>query len=135
MTFLNTSLIRKSILFFVAAILSVSAMAADFNQTQQLANQGNSDAQHLLGLTYFKGEDLRQDYDKAFKWFNKAANQGNADAQNRLGNIYSRSTLKQIQCYWDEFYAASNSDAVAQQASKQRKFIPVARRKSGTLFI
>lgn len=119
MTFLNISLIRRLFLFLAAIMLSISVMAADFNQTQLLANQGNADDQYLLGLTYFEGEDVRQDYDEAFKWFTKAANQGNADAQNRLGNIYSRSTLKQIQCYWDEFYAASNSDAVAQQASKQ----------------
>uniref|UniRef100_UPI0025971FFC tetratricopeptide repeat protein n=1 Tax=uncultured Psychrobacter sp. TaxID=259303 RepID=UPI0025971FFC len=88
MTFLNTSLIRKSILFFVAAILSVSAMAADFNQTQTLANQGDASAQHNLGWMYKNGEGVRQDYAKAVEWYTKAANQGNASAQYNIGLMY-----------------------------------------------
>lgn len=48
MTFLNTSLIRKSTLFLAAAMFSVSAIAVDFDQNQRLANQGNVTAQHNL---------------------------------------------------------------------------------------
>ena len=88
MTFLITSLIRKSTLFLAAMMLSLSAMAADFNQTQRLANQGDADAQYMLGLMYAKGEGVPQDYAKARQWFEKAANQGNADAQYGIGWMY-----------------------------------------------
>lgn len=90
MILLNTSLIRKTTLFLVATIFSLSSFALDFNQTQRLANQGNASAQYNLGLKYFKGEGVRQDYNKAFDLYQKAANQGYAGAQNNLGLMYSR---------------------------------------------
>jgi hypothetical protein len=37
---------------------------------------------------YFEGLGVRQDYKKAFKWYQKAANQGNFDGQNNLGRMY-----------------------------------------------
>ena len=88
MTFLNHSLIRKLTLFLVAAMLSVSAMALDFNQMQRLANQGDATAQHNLGVMYTKGSGVRQDYAKAAQWFEKSANQGDALAQYNLGLMY-----------------------------------------------
>lgn len=88
MTLLNTSFIRKLILFLAAAMLSVSAMAADFNQTQRLANQGDASAQFKLGVMYDEGESVHQDSVKAFEWYEKAANQGIAEAQFNLGNAY-----------------------------------------------
>ena len=88
MTFLNHSLIRKLTLFLVAAMLSVSAMALDFNQMQRLANQGDATAQHNLGVMYTKGSGVRQDYAKAAQWYEKAANQGFAFAQSNLGTMY-----------------------------------------------
>ena len=88
MTFLNTSLIRKLTLFLAAAMLSLSAMAADFNQTQRLANQGDADAQYSLGWKYYKGEGVRQDYVKAIEWYKKAAEQKDGTAQFLIGIMY-----------------------------------------------
>ena len=88
MTPQNTSLIRKSTLFLVAAMLSVSAMALDFNQIQREASQGNADAQLQLGAIYYQGKGVRQDYVKARQWYEKAANQGDAYAQGLLGFMY-----------------------------------------------
>ena len=88
MTLLNTSLIRKSILFLAAVMLSFSAMAADFNQMQRWANQGIAEAQFNLGLIYDNGEGVQQDYSKAAQWYEKAANQGMPDAQFNLGLMY-----------------------------------------------
>ena len=88
MTLPNTFLIRKLTLFLAAAMLSVSAMAADFNQIQRLANQGNATAQVKLGMFYYKGEGVRQDYAKAREWYERSANQGNPLAQGVLGLIY-----------------------------------------------
>jgi uncharacterized protein len=49
-----------------------------------LAEQGDVDAQFLVGLQY---QD--KDNKKAARWFSKAAKQGNAHAQQSLGVMYS----------------------------------------------
>ena len=117
MTFLNTSLIRKLTLFLAAAILSVSTMAADFSQNQRLANQGNASAQYNLGVMYYEGEGVRQDYIKARQWYEKAANQGNAKAQYNLGNAYSRGKgVRQDYAKAAQWFekSANQGDALAQ---------------------
>lgn len=88
MTLLNTSLIRKSILFLVAAMLSVSAMALDFSQTQRLGNQGYVNSQLNLGNAYYNGNGVCKYYTQAFEWFQKSSNQGYAEAQFNLGVMY-----------------------------------------------
>ena len=76
MTFLNHSLIRKLTLFLAPVILSVSAMAADFNQVQRSAIQGDSDAQYNLGVMYYEGEGVRQNIATAKEFFGKACDNG-----------------------------------------------------------
>ena len=53
-----------------------------------LAKAGNADAQHLLGLMYYMGRGVPQDYPQAFQWHRKAALQGKADAQYVVGAMY-----------------------------------------------
>ncbi|KQQ31859.1 hypothetical protein ASF61_16015 [Duganella sp. Leaf126] len=53
-----------------------------------LARAGNADAQHLLGLMYYMGRGVPQDYQQAFEWHHKAALQGKADAQYVVGAMY-----------------------------------------------
>ena len=53
------------------------------------AEQGNAEAQNLVGEIYFLGKGVIQDYQEAAKWFSKAAEQGDANAQNLLGEMYS----------------------------------------------
>ena len=38
---------------------------------------------------YEKGKGVKQDYNKAVKWYTKSAEQGYADAQCNLGYMYS----------------------------------------------
>ena len=47
---------------------------------QLLANQGNAQAQHNVGVIYANGRGVPQDYILAHMWFNLAASQGDADA-------------------------------------------------------
>ena len=54
-----------------------------------LAEQGDADAQHNLGLLYDNGEGVPQNYKTAVKWYRLAAEQGNAFAQSNLGVMYS----------------------------------------------
>jgi TPR repeat protein len=53
-----------------------------------LAEAGNADAQHLLGLMYYMGRGVRRDYRTAFLWHYKAADQGLPAAQYVVGAMY-----------------------------------------------
>ncbi len=53
-----------------------------------LAEQGDVNAQFLLGAMYDKGLGVPQDYAEAVKWYRKAAEQGYAGAQNNLAFMY-----------------------------------------------
>jgi tetratricopeptide (TPR) repeat protein len=51
------------------------------------AEAGDAKAQFLLGVSYFVGEDVPQNYE-AVKWLNKAAEKGFVEAQVELGVAY-----------------------------------------------
>ncbi len=53
-----------------------------------LAKAGNADAEHLLGLMYYMGRGVPQDFKQAMSWHRKAALQGKADAQYVVGAMY-----------------------------------------------
>jgi len=48
---------------------------------RQVAELGDANAQHNLGIMYRFGEGVPQNYAEAVKWFRKGAEQGNAGAQ------------------------------------------------------
>src|SRR6516225_9044929 len=62
--------------------------AAALKESTPLAEEGNADAQVLLGRMYMMGQGVNQDRDRALKWFKPAAVQGNADAEFFLGSMY-----------------------------------------------
>jgi TPR repeat protein len=45
-------------------------------------------AQNNLGLMYYNGQGVPQDYGEAARWYLLAAEQGNATAQSNLGSMY-----------------------------------------------
>ncbi|HEY6981620.1 tetratricopeptide repeat protein [Reyranella sp.] len=55
---------------------------------QPLAEQGNAEAQTLLGAMYWSGEGVPRDHAEAAKWYLRAARQGYARAQNDIGFMY-----------------------------------------------
>ena len=59
-----------------------------FKELTPLAEQGNAEAQVLLGNMYLTGRGVLKDPDRAVKLFKASAEQGNADAQFFLGSIY-----------------------------------------------
>ena len=63
--------------------------AAALRLWQPLAEQGEPQAQHNLGVMYALGTGVPQDYALALLWYRKAADQGYADAQTRLGILYN----------------------------------------------
>jgi TPR repeat protein len=66
---------------------------AEFNALKIKAEQGNVEAQLIMGNLYLKGEDVLKDHEEAFKWYLKAAEQGNAIAQFNIGFYYYKSDL------------------------------------------
>jgi len=62
--------------------------ATALKELTPLAEQGNADAQVLLGLMYFRGQGVSKDPSLALKWYKAAADQGNADGQAHLGSMY-----------------------------------------------
>ena len=54
-----------------------------------LAEQGDMNAQSLLGAIYHDGLGVPQDYAEAARWFRLAADQGHATAQFNLGLMYN----------------------------------------------
>lgn len=53
-----------------------------------LADSGQPLAQVFLGLMYYEGKGVAQDYTQAFEWNNRAADQGEPMAQLGLGVLY-----------------------------------------------
>ena len=48
----------------------------------------DTDTQYTLGSMYHDGKGGPQDFQQAFKWYERAAEQGNSDAQYCLGMMY-----------------------------------------------
>jgi len=53
-----------------------------------VAEQGDEEAQLIVGKMYMIGQGVEKDSEQAIKWFKAAAGQGNADAQFFLGAMY-----------------------------------------------
>ena len=53
------------------------------------AEQGDAQAQHLVGRRYYFGDGVIEDRKKAVEWQTRAAEQGHATAQYILGLLYS----------------------------------------------
>ena len=70
-----------------------AAQSGDFatalRELRPLAEQGDANAQFLLGVMYHKGKGVPQDYKTAVKWYRLAAKQRNAPAQGNLGVMYA----------------------------------------------
>jgi uncharacterized protein len=52
------------------------------------ATQGHPVAQHRIGVMYFMGQGVEQDWAEATRWFRKAAEQGQGEAQYSMGMRY-----------------------------------------------
>ena len=84
---------------FIRTVSSVVIAAVGFTTTillaqdnhdalRQAAEQGDSEAQFLLGGIYANGEGEFKDDAEAVHWFRKSAEQGDASAQFTLGVMY-----------------------------------------------
>jgi len=58
------------------------------DKVRQAAEQGDANAQAMLGDMYYQGQRVPQDYAEAARWLRQAAEQGDAKAQFGLGILY-----------------------------------------------
>lgn len=96
---------------------TVSAIAADFAAIKSLAEIGDIASQLAIAKMYKNGEEISQDDQQAFEWFEKAANQGYPLAQANLGVMYYEgSGVKQNYMLAKKWFeaAAKQGDAEAQ---------------------
>ena len=65
-----------------------------FSKTQaknvNKAEQGDAQAQNVVGTYYESGNGFGKDYDKAIYWYTLSAEQGNSNAQYHLGVLYNK---------------------------------------------
>ena len=59
-----------------------------YSEFHLLAEEGESDAQHKLGIMYERQQGVEQNIDEAARWWGLAADQGHAAAQADLGILY-----------------------------------------------
>ena len=97
----NIGRIRTLLVTFAVAVCLATLMgcgntpekdtspADDIETMRKAAEAGDDVAQYSLGVMYYNGEGVLQDYTEAVKWYRKAAEQGYAAAQNNLGGMYS----------------------------------------------
>jgi TPR repeat protein len=71
-----------------AAAFMEGRYAVALDELKLPADEGNPEAQFLLGVMYGMGLGVRQDYAESLMWFRNAARQGNANAQACLGVMY-----------------------------------------------
>ena len=62
----------------------------NFMACQQLANEGDAEANNALALMYEKGKGIGQDAMKAFRHYERSANLGNVSGQFNLGRLYDQ---------------------------------------------
>ena len=79
--------------FLIYGAVTHSASAQDLEATKVLAEQGDPQAQSLLGIMYDYGLGILEDDDEALKWYRKAADQGHADAQLSLAGVYELGSI------------------------------------------
>ena len=67
---------------------SIPPYPNDLGAVRAMAEQGNASAQFALGTRYAIGEDVKQDYGEAARWFTRAAEQGHTMAESILSGYY-----------------------------------------------
>ena len=88
-----------------------------YKYLEMSANQGNTQAQFLLGSNYANGVGVKQDYKKAIKYLEQANGKGDSKVPLMLGLLYimggngiEQDKIKTYQ-YWNEAAKQGNAQA------------------------
>ena len=63
--------------------------ATALKEWRPLAEKGSAAAEFNVGLLYYDGHGVAQDFTEAAQWFERSADQGYAKAQYNLGEMYA----------------------------------------------
>src|SRR5215471_1031560 len=96
---LNIPLVLSIVCFTISACAEIEPavdpsmnMRAEYEaaakELRKAAEGGDASAQNKLGLLYYEGKGVPQNYRLAKQWFAEAAKQGHAGAQVHLGTLY-----------------------------------------------
>lgn len=102
----------------------------DLASLRKVAERGDPAAQFALGARYATGEEVKQDYTEAVRWFTQAAEQGHILAQATLGAYYwaGRGVSQDLtKAYFWSVLARAGGD----QASKYRVAVLTSRMTRG----
>lgn len=81
----------KTITLLLICFLTFNVFANEADELLSItksAEQGDAPAQYNMGVSYFFGNGVSQDYKQAIDWFLKATEQNNAEAEAFLGEMY-----------------------------------------------
>lgn len=109
---------------------NLPAQANDLASLRKVAERGDPAAQFALGARYATGEEVKQDYTEAVRWFTLAAEQGHILAQATLGAYYwaGRGVPQDLtKAYYWSVLAQAGGD----QASKYRVAVLASRMSRG----
>ena len=122
---------------FLALLLSTFSSAyagdcfkdADAADCRVKAEQGNANAQYLLGLMYNNGQGVIQDYKEAVKWYRLSAEHGNGEAQSNLGVMYDNGQgvvqdSVMAHMYWNIAGASGDENAIKNRGIAEKKMTP-----------
>ena len=91
------------------------------------AVKGNASAQSNLGVMYYKGQGIAQDFGEALKWYRLAAEQRNPEAQFNLGVMYEEGrgvAPDRVRAHmWFNLAAAISGDENSKLAARNRDLI------------
>lgn len=82
----------KKGLFIIYMLFSSLNLFAQFEAVKKAAEEGDVSAQMYMGQIYEEGrpsQGIKQDYEKAAEWYQKAANQGDPDGQFKVAFLVS----------------------------------------------
>jgi TPR repeat protein/formylglycine-generating enzyme required for sulfatase activity len=108
---------KKVLLVLLIILVSASSVfCGEFEDTLKKAEQGGADAQCNLGLMYYTGQSVTQNYKQAAYWFIKAAEQGHIWAQGLIGELYAEGNgvvqdFKQAVYWWTKAAEQGNVGA------------------------
>ncbi len=78
------------IFIFSESPVETEAQEYETAVTTETPEQESVMAQYRLGIRYYNGQDVTQNYAKALNWLRKAADQGHTKAQSHLGDMYEK---------------------------------------------
>ncbi len=76
-----------------ASPLGDTSPADGIETLRKAVEQGDAEEQTDLGMRYYTGDGVPQDYAEAVKWYRQAAEQGDALPQYFLGRVYAAGAI------------------------------------------